>query len=336
MGHLAIASACLALSAIGSAQAQPPDQGTDWHGLQQPGSQQSEPQQPKGVENRGRQEEQEPQSRGRTEDRRRGSSGEDWVFVTFDLDGDGRFDGYDYLYFSDFDAARRSSSSRQGERDRSNARRQAAGRQYRVEGILTDLKSIKLVSQEKPHQMAKLNTERGKIKVDLGPANELTKLGLKEGDQISVFGSEGRINSRRILMASRVEGNGKSVAIERPVMTERLRSVAGRVVTTRTATPADSTLDHQLARLRTENGGWVLVDLGPKNFLQSIDVNNGDKLSVLGTPGSIEGEQVILAQRFELNGDVHQVRTRSTSKEEETTDNNTIDVGVEKGSAGTP
>lgn len=262
---------------------------------------------------------------------RSGRSADDgyWVFISYDFNGDGSYDAYEYIWRTDLDEARRRTSMRPGAQARNQRQQQQwqhqqrwqqqqqaarfADRQYRISGQIRDLSTIRLGDGNQEHRIAKLDTDRGSVKVDLGPQRKLGNLSLSEGDQITVFGRHGRINDRRMLLATRIETDDQTVRVQRSRQStqNQLRRIDGEVLSTRTATPRNSSREHLLAKVRGQQGQVLLVDLGPG--LQSLDLKAGDDLRALGKMGSIDGRQALKAHHFHHDGQVHHVSGRSAA-----------------------
>ncbi len=265
----------------------------------------------------------------------RGQSGQrsptgDWLYIAYDFDNDGQFDAFEYIYATDLDRARQSSRMRQqgnrsggrqnfnpqGDRFSQQGRRPGPGsrqamnrgrqgpRQYRISGKVQDTMNVTLYGMNKEHTVARVKTDRGDtVKVDLGPKSDLRQLDLSQGDRVTITGHRGRINDRHMLMATRVQHDGRSVNVQRqrPQSDQRLNRIRGQVVSARTVSYKGHEQDHLLTRVRTQRGDTVQVDLGPKNKLSGVNVDNGDKICVLGCRGRIGGRTALLADEFKLN-----------------------------------
>ncbi|GMU20233.1 MAG: hypothetical protein AMXMBFR13_03310 [Phycisphaerae bacterium] len=247
-----------------------------------------------------------------------------WVRIAYDFDQDGSFDAYEYIYSYDLERARRSSQERdqqgmarsdQGRfRDQQSQtgqlRGQAVGRdrgqqQHRVSGEIINLKTINLAGFENAHQIAKIETNDGRVaKIDLGPKQDLNRLDLQTGDRITVFGRPGRINDRTMLMASRVQSDqGKTVSVDRQRTTSQnrnLRRFTGEVLSTRTANIRGE--QHLLARVQLDRGRTTTVDLGQRQDLRNVDISSGDRISLLARQGRINDQPGLFAVQFRANG----------------------------------
>lgn len=54
---------------------------------------------------------------------------------------------------------------------------------------------------------------------------------------------------------------------------------------------------HTVTRVRLDNGSRVLVNLGPRASLSRLDIESGDRISIMGRLGRIDEQNVVLAER---------------------------------------
>jgi hypothetical protein len=233
-----------------------------------------------------------------------------WALVTYDLGNDGQVDGFEYIYIDDLEQARQRSAIRSDrpvyrgqERSQARSERSPSHRgNYRVHGELSRLKSIYLLDEDQPHVLAKIDPGDGRrIPVDLGPRSDLGRLNLGEGDRLTVTGYESRINNRRMLMATTLESEyGQRVTINRHEGQPR-QMIDGRVLSVRTANTGRSAESSMLARVQTDDGRVVQLDLGPADEARDLNISHGDEVSVLGHRGQLQGEETIIASHVSVN-----------------------------------
>ena len=210
-----------------------------------------------------------------------------FIQVAADYDGDGVYDAVETIYAVDFVTARDSSRQRM---DSVNRRPRA------VSGELTNLKQIPLSNRYGgPHMVGRVKTDRGTVaKVDFGPVAQVEPLGLTEGDRVDVEGRRGRINDRAMLLATKITSDGKTETIDRPEPTG-LRRVKGEVVGLSNKTFRGQTEASVIGDLRLVSGREVKVVMGAESKLKPLNVKQGDEISLLARPGSINDEPALIA-----------------------------------------
>jgi len=72
--------------------------------------------------------------------------------------------------------------------------------------------------------------------------------------------------------------------------------------------------EHALVKLRTQDGRTVVADLGPKQDIQDLDLQKGDRLSLRGTQGTVDGQSSSLRAEFELETKPSASRALATPK----------------------
>jgi predicted DNA-binding antitoxin AbrB/MazE fold protein len=169
-----------------------------------------------------------------------------------------------------------------------------------VAGSVRELRSQELAGQEKAHALAKLETSRGLARVDLGPETEVQSLNLKEGDEVAVVGTLGRINGRSVLMAHEIHAGKETIHVERPRSAE-MRRFRGTIEDYRNVAFEDQDKEHVVARVRLDDGRVATVNLGAEDKLQSADLENGTEIQILARPGEINGESALIAEEIWAN-----------------------------------
>ncbi len=226
----------------------------------------------------------------------------DWAFIGYDINNDGHFDVYEYIWVADLDQVRRRDlRSGQAQMRRTGQR---SGRDFRVQGELVDLRLINLDNMDEPHVVGRIETSRGIVKADLGPRSKIDELNLRRGDTITVFGRQGQINDRRMLRASRIQSNNQHITIRRD-RSQSQQKLEGTIVGIQRMMINQTGREHAIARIRTNSGNIVQVDLGSAKAAQSLDLNQGDQIAVLGNRGRIDDRVALFAEQLRLsNGEV--------------------------------
>ena len=228
---------------------------------------------------------------------------EGWAQVAIDYDGDGRVDRVETIFLLDLEQASRASAIRRqmmsGAMNSSPAA--GAGRRAidRVTGTLTGLHETTLAGMgDEPHLLGRVETDEGrKARVHLGAKSKIDEAGIEEGDTVTVAGVRGLINDRPMLMARRVESNGRFVDVELPE-DRALRRIQGEVVSTRTIDAGDRGGTLVVATLKLRNGREYPAILGPEGTLGDVELADGDTLTLLARPGRLNGQPALIAEQL--------------------------------------
>lgn len=163
-----------------------------------------------------------------------------------------------------------------------------------------------------PNVFAVLRTyPGGMVRAHLGPMHRVFRLNLDEGDQISLVGHFDNVSSRRVLVADQIMANGEFVALNRPpypqpgyseshwqpqpvsidgeIESLHVRSIDGR--------------EHLWARLETDGGRTLTVDLGPRSNFFNVELDEGDDITVFGEKQQLGGESAFRALQVRTEDD---------------------------------
>jgi len=197
---------------------------------------------------------------------------EGWVEVMVDYAGDGRVDRVETIYVLDLERATQASAMRRRGRPMPSGQpigqvplrrigRPAGGA---VQGTLKNLTETKLTGMgNQPHLLARVETEQGRtVRVHLGAKSALKDLDLQEGDTVTVHGARGLINDRPMLMATRVETDGRYADVRMP-RDRALRRFHGEIAALRTTSLKGKDEDYVVARMRVQRAREYPAILGP-------------------------------------------------------------------------
>lgn len=251
-----------------------------------------------------------------------------WIRIAADYDGDGRYEVVEYIYGFDLERAQQSSHNRrqqaqrsgqndqyalsyraQDRRERMDDRGQSRSHKlhFRVEGELQDLDAIQLSGVKGKEVIGRLKTDEGRTaKVAFGPQDQLDNLELEEGDRVTVQGKVGRINDRTMLMAYRVQSDGRTVRVERP-RGEGLQRFQGEVLGTRSAQLRDVDREQLVARIRLDEGRTLEAILGPRSQLEKLDLQVGDQVAMLAHRARLNQQRALVAEQVSADGRVVKV-----------------------------
>lgn len=173
-------------------------------------------------------------------------------------------------------------------------------RLYRIEGVVQDTSDITVPGSDQSHVFVRIRTEDGDtVLTDLGPANRIQQINLRQGDRIIVEGNRDTSGDQPLLVATRVDANEQSVKITRST---DVRTIAGRVADTRVITPRGSNEPHQAILVDTGDRDYVIVDLGPQDSIRGLQIQSGFNVNVQGRDVRFGDRVVLYADRLDVGG----------------------------------
>ncbi|MGE3180246.1 MAG: hypothetical protein AB7N71_01340 [Phycisphaerae bacterium] len=196
------------------------------------------------------------------------------------------------------DQDRRMARNSRNENWNRNRNRDASRRDSRVNVYGTIQKLDEVDVFDKTHQLAEIRTFSGnQMLVDLGPKNELSKLSLREGQDVTIQGR------REMISAASIEANDRTVNIDRNwnQRQTRMQMISGTVDTLRTRKiDGDAKL---VATIEKPNGSLQKVCLGEKEELRALNIEEGDKIQLRGHPARMDGKRYFVAKKVRVNPD---------------------------------
>jgi hypothetical protein len=184
---------------------------------------------------------------------------------------------------------------------------QIISEQQSIQGKVADIRTFQIQGAKQSHVLAKIQALGQTTIADLGPKASLDRqLGgkqLQQGQEISVSGVPGRINGKPVLIARQVTPPQATAAVtvvpfepdiiafSFPVLSPM---VEGKLTSVRDV--QDQSGKHVLADLQTPDGQTMTLDLGDGTAArQSLKLQNGDWIAATGTMGTVNGQQVLVA-----------------------------------------
>lgn len=231
-----------------------------------------------------------------------------WVRVGIDYDGDNRFDASRTIYYYDLvEAQRRSDQRRNREGTDQQSSRQSAStdqqssRQLRkVSGEVTSLKTFRS-SRGEQHRFARIETSKGQtVPVNLGSVEDLRRLDLQNGDQVTVIGSLARANDRTVLRAHTIQSGDQRIDVT-PRKQSRSRQFSGTITSLRSTRMSGQNQEFQVARVTDDSGSTQTVVLGPKDRLSELGLRSGMWVSGSARAGRLNGQAALVAERIAAN-----------------------------------
>lgn len=176
-------------------------------------------------------------------------------------------------------------------------------------GVVKDTKALKFANDGQMHLLAKVEVGDDRVvPVDMGVADEFASE-VREGDRVAIYGREGTLNARRIIIAERVETPAGAYNVVASA-DRGLQWCKGTIVDTK-AVSLDAGEQALLARVRCEQRGDTIVSLGPKRRLEDagVSIADQDSIAVLGRPAWVNGEPILIARSVHAHGRVTETGT---------------------------
>lgn len=218
----------------------------------------------------------------------------------YDTDDDGLYDAYSTYsdgdsdgFYEDFNYYAFDSQSENQDRSKQQAmdqQKQMKSTEINVAGNVEDTKMVRV--RDRIHLVAKVNGPDGQpMMIDLGP--DQTTIQLFEGDRLSATGHVVNVGQKRVLIASDAATKNRTIAIDR-----NGRKYQGTVKGTKTVNVRGT--EHMLAKVETDEGKSMMVDLGPSQNLDR-SLEGGSNVTVQGVPVKVKDRVVLMASKLMLN-----------------------------------
>lgn len=246
------------------------------------------------------QQRQQRQQQQRDPQAQRQQKGQQILIIGYDLNRDGRSDLYYFVTPADYNRL-------------SRAHDQQRRQNVTLQGEVTETRQVNIKGQQDKHRLIKMKTDRGQeVMVNLGPKARLSDMDLRRGDQIRVQGRVGTINGKNVLMAKSVRSGNQTHNIARQGQLfdsprDRSASIQGEIEQVKQFNMKGQQDAHNLARIRMQDGQSVVVNLGPKRNLRDLQLSEGDRVTIQGRRGKIDGKTVVLAEQIRSNNQTARV-----------------------------
>ena len=209
-----------------------------------------------------------------------------------DTDGDGFYEDMDYYSFSDDDSMK--DQRTQSMSDAKNKQKSQQSTMTVMGGTITQAKKVKTPSGNHLIVELKDDSQNESMIVDIGPASEYGTMP-RIGQDLAVKGVKFQAGEKTILLAHKLMRGDETVTINRSG-----REFTGTIDSLKTANVRGQ--KHQLAKISTDAGKKLLVDMGPAEKLKA-DLNQGTKVTVQGPAVKVNGRLMLVATEFEVDGD---------------------------------
>ena len=182
---------------------------------------------------------------------------------------------------------------RQSQRPYASQDRRRMASENKIRGTIRDIQTFRVDGED--HLMFKIDTESGNVvRTDLGPRSQVRRMGINEGDKVTVWGHRGTIDGRRMLIASRAQAAEQKLVIRRNRAQQQIK-LEGTLTQKK-----NMTIDGQkmvVGLLKTQDR-QVPICLGSQKDLQSVDIQAGDEIKVLARPTQMQGRQRLKATQI--------------------------------------
>ena len=234
---------------------------------------------------------------------------------------------------------------------RSESVRPAARDEEYVKGTVRGLKQIRNRQSGGQNTVALVGLNDGRrIIADLGPTRETLNFAFTQGDSIKIGGQRETIGPYSVLMAHDIQSGANRVRLHRDTTWREAdyRQVDGRIDQFRDIRVRPSGQLHRAAAVRTDDGRFAIVDMGPSPA-ENVPANAapGDRIVATGQVVHVGNYPVLLADRMSINNGlpVRVVRSDSeyvepiqrpfeASQSESATDPTCVGGGCESGTVG--
>ncbi len=175
-----------------------------------------------------------------------------------------------------------------------------------LRGTVSDVWDAEVRSKDKENKVVLVETEQGQIVLaDLGPAD---KVEVEEGNTATVIGEMVTVEGTQRFVPETVKVGAKATApapanaqvkaasLGATVRPQKER-ISGKLVDKEKMSAKETRIDHQLAVIEVSPGNRLLVDLGPSEQLEAVELDEGDKLRVDGQRVQVNDSFVLIADK---------------------------------------
>lgn len=244
-----------------------------------------------------------------------------WLYVA---DASGTDNAWDYYYIYTLgDKAGQSTRNQQVNKmkmDRKHSKDASTAKKARFEGTVDGFRRVNLRTRDgksEQHSFVKVRLKNNESRViSLGTRLDPAKLDLGKGDRIRVSGDIGKVDGRNVLIADRIKTSNREVfrikdRNQPPAGMASRAAVDGKLRGFRKVSLGGARDQNLLVRLQLRDGRSRIVDLGKNTNLSDLNLDQGDRVKVMGERRSINGRPVIVAKSIRVEGEKTRVRGRS-------------------------
>ncbi len=216
----------------------------------------------------------------------------DAVLTYYDWNGDGLFEDVDYVVFNEA-----GSQGEQQARQQAQDKETRSSRLHSITGTIQSMKEVQLGKSGKKHTRLTIKQDDdNQVLVDLGKAKNASKMDLKEGKTVTVWGPITKIGDQKLLLAQSIEIDGAKKSLE-----PDRKTYSGKIVELREVKVGDHKNQLVILESQKQQGRKVAVDLGRVDRL-GFKPSKGQQLTVTGAPIKSRDKLMVLAFSLEHDG----------------------------------
>ncbi|MEW6249025.1 MAG: hypothetical protein AB1716_00115 [Planctomycetota bacterium] len=171
------------------------------------------------------------------------------------------------------------------------------------------------------HLVALVQLDTGATKlVLLGPLQNLRNLDIQPGERITFRGIPGTVDQQPALIAHQVRAQGQTAwtnvqlrnfnsadsyreaGFGSSEQAWQTRNYTGQVTDVRMKYFTQADRPHVVARVKLDQGGTKLVNLGPVDNLRNCNIEPGEQISFNALRGNIDGQPALIAKHVQAPG----------------------------------
>jgi hypothetical protein len=190
-------------------------------------------------------------------------------------------------------------------------------RPLELRGEIVHTNRVEIPGMHEPLVLAQLRTQQGPAIVSFGAEEDVEHVNLQPGEQVAVWGPALRVNGAMVVFAHDAVIRGQRTEVDQILREEHSgarQSFRGDVVAVRQVRLPGVDDSLVFALIRNDNGHERIINLGPQQELQGMQVRPGEHLQVRGVAFRFQGHRVILASQVQANG--RTVRIQSAEEQQ--------------------
>ncbi|EMI56373.1 hypothetical protein [Rhodopirellula sallentina] len=211
-----------------------------------------------------------------------------------DTNSDGVYDTFNYVGFSTNNSA--NNSDQRGNSGEQQSKRSKVAQRS---GSITRVKTVKTPQGENLVVELSGNNDSNGVVVDLGQKDQFDQQPT-QGQSMDVRGAAIKAGENVILLATQVSHDGTEREINRSG-----REYTGTVSDMMTRTVRGN--EHQFAKIQTDSGKKLLVDMGIEKHLD-LDIQKNSKVTVSGPAVKVNDRLVLIAREVTSEGESTDIR----------------------------
>lgn len=231
-----------------------------------------------------------------------------WVMVGYDTDGDQNIDAYEYIHIYDLRQAEQRSRQRAGGEFRTQLRQTRPGRGQDSQMMQGRGRQDSRMMQGRSRQGSQMmqNRDRQDSRMMQGRGREDSQMMQGRGRQGSQM-MQGRGQQQWSQTGQQQRRGQGSAATQR-------RQVSGTIQDTKQVQLAQQRQKHTFAKVRTQQGRTVVVDLGPSNRVNQLNLSRGDRIQAQGQVSMVNQRPVLMSEQVRANNQTIRLETPQGSR----------------------